>query len=57
MEIPKGWGELKGRNFRGVWGVPTRSLLYFIIDFLLSTVEGKLFVEQSSRQINFCQKM
>ena len=25
MEIPKGWGGgLKGRNFLGVWGVPTR---------------------------------
>ena len=25
MEIPRGWGEgLKGRNFQGVQGVPTR---------------------------------
>ena len=56
MEIPKGWGgELKGRN--GYGGCPQEALLYFIIDFLLSTVEGKLFVEQSSRQINFCLKM
>ena len=35
MEIPKGWGGggggLKGRNFRGVWGVPTRRIFHRVV--------------------------
>ena len=31
MEIPRGWGGLKGRNFRGVWGVPTRRIFHRVV--------------------------
>ena len=31
MEIPRGWGWLKGRNFRGVWGMPTRGIFHRVV--------------------------
>ena len=33
MKIPKGWGGggLKGRNFRGVWGLPMRRIFHRVV--------------------------
>ena len=31
MEIPRGWGGLKGRIFRGVQGVPTRIIFHRVV--------------------------
>ena len=31
MEIPRGWGRLKGRNFWRVGGVPTRSIFHRVL--------------------------
>ena len=31
MEIPRGWGGLKGRNFQGVWGMSTRGIFHRVV--------------------------